>query len=302
MITSLFLSDKEIIASLWKPEPQSHKGQNGRVLIIGGSTLFSAACLWPLTVASRIVDLVHFASTEDNNAIVSRHKEEFRNGIVISRSMIADYIKEDDAIIIGPGMVRPDNVERKMYLTRHEDTLQSILLDPDEGKLTGRLTNYLLHTYSNKQWIIDAGALQTVHPSVIPKGAILTPHTKEFESLVFDLYGIKHPFNPVEIAQKICLHYDCVLVLKGETDRIVGPNQYQEVRGGNVGMTKGGTGDVLSGLIGALAAKNSPFIAAVAGCLFNKRAAEDLYKEYGIYYNASDLATQIAKTMARYMI
>ena len=142
---------------MYIPAPDSHKGQNGRLLVIGGSHLFHAASLWALTVASRIVDLVHYCSVPENNEIVKRAKEEFRNGIVVSRRDVENYIEEDDCILIGPGMTRDGETET--------------------------LTNSLLKKYPHKQWVIDAGALQMMDVSLIPKNAILTPHHGEFESL-----------------------------------------------------------------------------------------------------------------------
>jgi len=62
-------------------------------------------------------------------------------------------------------------------------------------------------------------------------------------------------------------------------------------------MTKGGTGDVLAGLIAALACKNNPFLATIAGSFINKQAGDELYKTVGPYFNATDLASQIPKTM-----
>ncbi|MEK7165288.1 MAG: NAD(P)H-hydrate dehydratase, partial [Patescibacteria group bacterium] len=70
-----------------------------------------------------------------------------------------------------------------------------------------------------------------------------------------------------------------------------------EVRGGNSGMTKGGTGDVLAGLIAALATKNDPFLATIAGSFINKKAGDALYKKVGPFFNASDLADEIPKVM-----
>ncbi len=97
--------------NLYIPPRDSHKGQNGRLLIIGGSHLFHAASLWALTVASRIVDLVHYASVPENNEIVARTKSEFRNGIVIPRNQVDEYVKEDDCILIGPGMTRDNETK-----------------------------------------------------------------------------------------------------------------------------------------------------------------------------------------------
>ena len=74
-----------IVRRLRLPANSSHKGQNGRLLIIGGSRLFHSASLWALEVSSRIVDLVHYASVEENNDIVRRLKTEFRNGKLPSK-------------------------------------------------------------------------------------------------------------------------------------------------------------------------------------------------------------------------
>src|SRR3990167_11212959 len=97
---------EDLLKSLYLPAKESHKGQNGRLMIIGGSKLFHSASLWALKVSSRIVDLVHYASVSENNAMVLRLNEEFRDGIIVPREDIEDYIEEDDCILIGPGMVR----------------------------------------------------------------------------------------------------------------------------------------------------------------------------------------------------
>ena len=62
-------------------------------------------------------------------------------------------------------------------------------------------------------------------------------------------------------------------------------------------MTKGGTGDVLAGLIAALACKNNPLLATIAGSFINKKAGDMLYTRVGPYFNATDLANQIPLTM-----
>lgn len=99
---------KDYLKKINFPQKDSHKGQNGRLLIIGGSKLFHAASLWSLKVASRIVDLVHYSSVEENNAIVQKLKEEFRDGIIVPRADLDDYIEEDDCVLIGPGMIRTE--------------------------------------------------------------------------------------------------------------------------------------------------------------------------------------------------
>ena len=278
------------LRKLYIPPPGSHKGQNGRLLIIGGSRLFHAASLWSLTVASRIVDLVHYASIPENNEIVQKAKEEFRNGIVVRREDLDAYIEEDDCILIGPGMERTSDTEE--------------------------LTNRLLRKYPKNQWVIYAGALQMMDLSVIPMNAILTPHHGEFDSLKLKSQNsppkadqpkaenLKTTTQNVKLEDQVKLfskEYQCVVLLKGERDIASNGEEVRIIEGGNAGMTKGGTGDVLAGLIAALACKNDPFLATIAGSFINKRAGDALYKKVGPYFNATDLADQIPTTMKTFL-
>lgn len=275
----------EDIRPLMLPKPGSHKGQNGRLLIIGGSHLFHAASIWALEVASRIVDLVHYSSVPENNEIVMSVKKQFRNGIIIPREEIGAYIAEDDCILIGPGMVRDDE--------------------------TKTLTHTLLTRYPDKQWVIDAGALQMMELADVPRNAILTPHHQEFAGLWEKMVAVGSPYagaksdeDKVKAFAKV---YHCTVLLKGMTDiassggecdgNVCVPGEVVCIEGGNEGMTKGGTGDVLAGLIAALSCYNDPVLAALAGSYVNKQAGDALYKTVGPFYNASDLALQIPKTM-----
>jgi hydroxyethylthiazole kinase-like uncharacterized protein yjeF len=274
---SVSLSDIQAIAL---PNSDSHKGQNGRLLILGGSELFHAASLWSLTVASRVVDLVHYCSVPENNELVTKAKEEFRNGIVVSRQDVEAYVEEDDCILIGPGMTRDDE--------------------------TKEITRKLLTKYPQKKWVIDAGALQMMSLSDIPHGAILTPHHGEFRGLwekIYDLgFKIKDLKTDEEKVAWFAAEYQCVVLLKGPKDIASNGKETCAIEGGNEGMTKGGTGDVLAGLIAALACMNDPFLAAIAGSFINKKAGEDLYQSMGPFFNASDLATQIPKTMKKVLL
>ncbi len=298
--------------NLYLPPKGSHKGQNGRLLIIGGSHLFHAASLWALKVASRIVDLVHYCSVEENNELVKKLKQEFRDGIVVPRKEVESYIEEDDAILIGPGMVRSEVVQSHIKYIKDSKNIADIDQITDEGWQTSLLTNYLLSKYSYKQWVIDAGALQMLDINLIPSNAVLTPHQKEFALLWerhLELTGTKFD-REIELADKVGIfakHHSCIVLVKGEIDiacngveargRICTPGECLEIRGGNAGMTKGGTGDVLAGLIAALTCKNDPFLATSAGAFINKQAGDSLYKKVGPFFNASDLADEIPQVM-----
>jgi NAD(P)H-hydrate epimerase len=67
-------------------------------------------------------------------------------------------------------------------------------------------------------------------------------------------------------------------------------------------MTKGGTGDILAGLVAALACKNDLYLSASVGSYINKRAGEELFKKVGYYFNASDLASEIPQIMQRILL
>jgi len=268
----------EEVKKLILPKSDSHKGQNGRLLIIGGSHLFHAASLWSLTVASRIVDLVHYCSVEENNQLVHELKKEFRNGIVVPREEVEEYIKEDDCILIGPGM------------TRDEET-----------KI---LTDTLLKKYPEKQWVIDAGALQMMELEHIPGNTILTPHHQEFETLKFRIQNSEFRISSQKLkveeqVMQFAKKYECIVLLKGKEDIASNGKETRIIEGGNAGMTKGGTGDVLAGLIAALACTNDPWVSTLAGSFINKYAGDELFETVGLFFNASDLADQIPKTMKR---
>ncbi len=92
--------------------------------------------------------------------------------------------------------------------------------------------------------------------------------------------------------------YNIVILSKGEKDIISSPTNEVVVSGGNPGMTKGGTGDVLAGLVASLNSKNDAFTSACAASYINKKAGERLERNMGIYFNASDLANEIPKVMS----
>jgi NAD(P)H-hydrate epimerase len=92
--------------------------------------------------------------------------------------------------------------------------------------------------------------------------------------------------------------YGIVIVTKGPVDLICSPSKCISIKGGNAGMTKGGTGDVLAGLIASLYCKNDdPFLVAVIGSYINKKAGESLFKKVGYYFNSSDLVEEIPAVM-----
>ncbi len=283
--TSDQLAVRELIHRLTQPRRDSHKGQNGKLLVIGGSELFHASLIWSAEIASRMVDMVHVSSPAEVNNVLMRNrlKESFWNGIVVPWEHVEDYIQEDDCVLIGPGMVREEG-----WMGAGDETKQ--------------IVDRLLKKFPKKKWVVDGGALQEVDQSLLTGSMLITPHLREWERL---LDNTEHQItnnksmtndkitNDQRLIDFSIKHNGLTILLKGAEDLIVQDKETVMVEGGNVGMTKGGTGDVLAGMVAALATTNDPWLAAQAGSVVNKVAGDRLYERVGQYYNASDLLAEI---------
>jgi NAD(P)H-hydrate epimerase len=265
---------------LYKPGSDSHKGENGRLLIVGGSKLFHASIFWSADVASKIVDLVHFTSPakENNELVRMKIKEGFWNGIVVPFNKIEEYMTEDDCVLIGPGMPRAEG-----------------LMEDEES--TKEIVDYLLTKYPNNRWVVDGGALQEVDPKLLNNKMIITPHRREWEMMAGPL-----PRSEKEIEKQLMKfsndHGGVTILLKGKRDYVCSGFKCFYIDGGNPGMTKGGTGDVLAGLVASIYCKNDPLLSAKVASLVNKKAGEKLAEKVGNYFNASDLVKVAPEVLA----
>ena len=258
------------LKKLWRPREDSDGEDNGQVTIIGGSSLFHGAPMLAVKGASRLVDMVFFASPERDLEKVAK----LNSFVWVPWEEVGEYINKSDAILIGPGMMR----------YRRE-------IGDGGGDETKEVTENLLKKFPDKRWVIDGGSLQVMDKEWIPKGAILTPNRKEYEML-FNLQFLISPSTSLRAGnlQTISEKFNCVIVYKGPVAYVSDGETTYEITGGNAGLTKGGTGDVLAGVIVGLAAKNPPLLAAAAGAFLVKKTAERLYEKVGYGYNADDLA------------
>lgn len=266
--------DKASLMTIYKPHSESNGEDNGQIAIIGGSELFHGAPILPLIVASRIVDMVFFASPEKSvGSIAEKMRSKLMSFIWVPWEELEHYIEKSDAILIGPG-----------FMSYRSEKDRTIVHETKE------VTQSLLQKFPNKKWVIDAGSLQTIDPKFIPQNCVITPNKKEFRLLFGKDYS-------VEEAKGASQKYKCIIVVKGPVTTVFGDGQVVEVHGGNPGLTKGGTGDVQAGLTVALLAKNDPMLAATVGAYVTKAAADELQKTKGIYYNADDLANKIPEIL-----
>ena len=253
------------LQKLWRPDKDSSGEDNGQVTIIGGSKLFHGAPMLAVKAASRLVDMVFFGSPERDLEKVAK----LNSFIWIPWEDMEEYVAKSEAILIGPGMMR------------YRKNLPEGVFD-EAGTETKMLTQYLLGKYKEKRWVIDGGSLQTIDKTFIPKNSILTPNKYEYEIL----------FGGTKIEEAAKKH-KCVIISKGPVAIVTDGETTYEVRGGNAGLTKGGTGDVLAGIIVGLAAKNPPLLAAAVGAYVVKKTAEKLFLDRGYGYNADDVADRL---------
>lgn len=259
--------------------PDSHKGENGRVLVIGGSMdYFGAPILSGLGALYSGSDLVYLLVPECNfevsrsfypDFIVKKYGGNYLN--VRSLDAAAPLIEKSDAVVIGPG------------LTNNEDIFTNVI------KLLKRIEVPV---------VLDADALPAItelepNPN---RQLVITPHHGEFAELINEQFDAETPEEEKQkLVQKYADQWQTVILLKGCEDLIASPKgELMSNMTGNPGMTVGGTGDVLSGLLATLLAqKTPPFEAACAAAFVNGFTGDQLLKQKGFVFSATDLALEL---------
>ena len=245
----------------------SHKGQNGKLLIVGGGPYTGAPALAGMGACKVGVDLLHIATPESSFLPVACHSPLFithrLEGSMLSVPQlrrIRPLLDQIDCVLVGPG------------LGREPETLRAV--------------DRLLRDCSIPM-VVDADALRAFHVDKGPynnRNMVLTPHKREFEriegnKLPEDLTGRKG--RVLSLASRL----GCTILLKGEVDVISDGVRVKLNETGNAAMTSGGTGDVLAGVVAGLLSKGlSPFDAARLGAHLNGSAGDLAFqmKSYGM--------------------
>jgi NAD(P)H-hydrate epimerase len=146
-----------------------------------------------------------------------------------------------------------------------------------QAEQTQKLLSFLLRRYHGKL-ILDADALNILSGrkewlQQIPPGSILTPHPKEFDRLAGPHDS---DFQRMESAKAMAGRLGVTIVLKGHHTLVAHPDGKMHFNmSGNPGMAKGGSGDVLTGIITSLAGQNySPSEAALLGVYLHGLAGD----------------------------
>lgn len=232
----------------------THKGESGRVLCIGGDHGHGGALLLCAEAALRSGAGLLSAATREAHvpAMLARRPEAMVRGVE-SGDELKPLFSDVDAIAVGPGLGKDDWGRAMLKLA----------------------------LAAEKPLVLDADALNLIaaEPHALAD-AILTPHPGEAARLL-GIETAEVQRDRFAAAQATAERYQAVVVLKGAGTIIAAPGQATRVLdAGNPGMAVGGMGDVLTGVIVALRASGlSAFDAASAGALLHSLAGDAAAEE-----------------------
>jgi len=277
--------------NLWlynRPRKQgSRKGDFGKILIVGGSNVYSGApALAGMAALRSGADLVSILAPEPVVQAIRSYNPNLMvhtlNCDVLceeSIQVVLDAAKANDVVALGPGLgTDPATVE----------TVQSIVLSL---------------VAENIPFVIDADGLKAIAGSNMnlnPANSVLTPHLGELQILM-DIKLEDASDIDLRIKRSIdaATRYDSVVLLKGATDVIaIGDGTFKLNRTGVPAMTAGGTGDVLTGIVSSFLARgHGAFNAAAAGAFVSGLAGEAAFRDLGNHITATDCLEKIPQVM-----
>src|SRR3989344_820546 len=256
---------------LRKRRKDSHKGENGRVLFVGGSIDYVGAVYLAGMAAFRSgVDNVTIAAPEkaawalnclSPDFITVKIKGEYFRTAAAKK--IIGLAKNFDVVVIGNGIgVRNETKKFAAAVIKKVKALK----------------------------VIDADAIKSIRLQDV-SNAVITPNKKEFEIL------LRNSNCSEKNIQKIIGNN--VIIVKAAVDKIISKNKTALNRTGHAGMTVSGTGDVLAGLVaGILAQEKDLWKAAVAAAYINGKIGQKLSKRFGYGFTASDMLDLIGKEVS----
>jgi hydroxyethylthiazole kinase-like uncharacterized protein yjeF len=254
----------------------NHKGDAGRVLVIGGGPYSGAPALAALSALRAGADIVTVAAPKNVSDIIASFSPD-----LIVRALSGDILLKEDIDLLARLISRHDVVVMGMGLGTEDETICAI------EKIVPLC----------KKAVIDADALLPRLVPLLNKKIIITPHTGEMKRLS----GLDVPHDlkeRVKMIKDFANDNDVTVLLKGAVDIISDGVEVRANRTGNAGMTVGGTGDVLAGLTSALFARcDSPLEAAASGAFINGAAGDLAFKEFGYGLLATDVIDQIPEVM-----
>lgn len=281
--------DREfIVSALEERKENSHKGTYGHALLISGSTGMMGAAV-----------LACGAALKSGCGLVTAHVP-YQERSIIHISHPSAIVDCDPAPVFSKA---PSDLAR----------YQAIGIGPGLGQAQESISALKTLLENAKRGsiktVLDADALNIIasHPEMfrlIPSGAVLTPHMGELERLVKchipDIRSWGYPWTDnmeiLETVTNMADTLDSVIVVKGHRTLVCCPGKRLMINTtGNPGMAKGGSGDILTGLLTGLCARGySPETAAALAVWFHGAAGDEAAKEKGQEsMNSSDILSRI---------
>ena len=272
---------KELRKIYKKREKEVHKYNFGSLLVIGGSKIYSGSPTFNALAALRSgVDLVEIAAPERAANIIASFSPD-----LITHPLKGDFLKREHLKQIYKILENKTGFVIGGGLGREKETFKAVQKFLSEAKLPG---------------VIDADAIYAVaeKPEIVrEKNFVLTPHAYEFfilsgERILEDLERRKN--KVIKVAREL----KTTILLKGNIDIISDGNKIYLNKTGTPYMTKGGTGDTLAGICGALLARKvNCFESACCAAYINGRAGELASKKFRESFLASDLLNEIPRVI-----
>jgi len=256
------------------------KGENGRVLVIGGNDMFTGAPAFAGMAALRSgCDISVVAAPEKTAwAIASIYPD------LITRKVSGDHF----------------TIENAAEMVKFSEKFNVVVIGNGIGQESSTV-DFVKEIVSRipQPKVVDANALRVLQ-GIGFNNAVLTPHAAEFASLT----GEQLPENIEERARMASMYAtrDVIILLKGKTDIITDKNNIKYNKTGNSGMTIGGTGDVLAGITAGLIAQGQELFEAASNAAFlSGKIGDYLLKKKGIGFTASDMVELIPTLKAKFL-
>ena len=257
--------------SLPKRKPDSHKGDFGRELIVAGSVGYTGA---PILAANACLrsggGLITLCVPEKAYPIIAVKCNEVmpvpapcgEDGLFSENAAekILSLLSKSDACLIGPGLGRSDDITKLVHCVIRSSSVP-LVVDADGINALAQNIN-----------ILDE----------VSCPIILTPHDGEFKRLGGDLENK----DRIESAREFAFKHHCTVVLKGHRTVTAFPDGEVFINTtGNPGMAKGGSGDVLAGIMVSLIGQGIPLKEAVTAAVFIHGKTGDICRDkYGEYF------------------
>ncbi|MDR2845935.1 MAG: NAD(P)H-hydrate dehydratase [Candidatus Methanoplasma sp.] len=270
------------------PENNSHKGQNGRVLVIGGGAFYGAPAMTAMAALRVGADVVRIAVPSNHAPIVSSFSPVFIVEELSGDHLCPDHLgtilklaEKHDAVVIGPGLGQAYYTAETVRDFVSRCTVP-VVVDADGLTALGSDFN------------IDNTHAAIPGISVRIKGkVVLTPHSGEFIKLG-GVFGEDRCAAVSELSEKT----GAVVLLKGEDDIIADGELVKVNTTGVSAMTGAGTGDVLAGIVGGLLAKGlNGLDAAALGAYISGKAGEAAFRKHSYGLIATDIIDKIPKVL-----